>query len=388
MKNIALAAALAASFANATVLKVPVFTEKDATRKRIAIGLEEWATGFKEPTDIQFVPGDHDKVLVLEKGGTLNLVSRKDPKQRSVILKLAVKTSSEMGLLGLAFHPDFARNRKIYLNTNPEAGPKKTRIAEWVLDLKSFKAAQERVLLEVAQPYPNHKAGQLVFGPDKMLYIGLGDGGFADDPQNHGQRTDVLLGKILRLDVTPEGKRPYTIPKDNPFRGNARYAPEIWATGIRNPWRYTFDPMNRLIVADVGQNLWEEVTFVTSGSNQGWRIKEASHCFRPAKNCSSKGLSDPWLEYGREDGASITGGYVYSGSSVPALKGKYLFGDFVSGRLWAADLPAAGAEHQTSQDFQSLGRWPIQISTFGRDSEGEVYLTDFSSGTIYRIGPG
>ncbi len=386
MKKIALVVALTAF--SLLALENPEFTGKDASRKRIAVQLQEWATGFKEPTDIQFVPGEPDRVLVLEKPGTIQLVSKKDPKVRSVILKRAVKTASEMGLLGLAFHPDFARNRKIYINYNPEDGAKRTRISECVLDLKTFQAGQERILLEVAQPYPNHKAGQLVFGPDKMLYIGLGDGGFADDPQNHGQRTDVLLGKMLRIDVAADRAKPYRIPTDNPFLANKKYAPEIWATGLRNPWRYTFDATGRLIVADVGQNLWEEVTFVTKGSNQGWRVKEASQCFNPRKNCNATGMSDPWLEYGRDDGASITGGFVYAGNTVPALKGKYVFGDFVIGRIWAADLPAAGSESKTSQTFEALGRWPIQISTFGRDANGEMYVADFPRGVIYRIGPG
>lgn len=385
VKKIVLAVALTA-FSSLAIEK-PEFTGKDVSRKRIAVQLQEWATGFKEPTDVQFVPGDPATVLVLEKAGTLLRVTKQDPKVRSAIWKRPVKTSSEMGLLGMAFHPDFARNRKIYLNYNPEEGAKRTRISELVLDLKTYQAGQERILLEVAQPYPNHKAGQLVFGPDKMLYIGLGDGGFANDPQNHGQRTDSLLGKILRIDVTADAKKPYCIPTDNPFVSDKKYAPEIWAVGIRNPWRYTFDPTGRLIVADVGQNLWEEVTFVTKGSNQGWRVKEASHCFQPEKNCPAAGMNDPWLEYGRDDGASITGGYVYQGKALPALKGKYVFGDYVSGRVWAADLPAAGAENKTTTTFEALGRWPIQISTFGRDGDGEIYLADFSGGAIYRVGP-
>jgi glucose/arabinose dehydrogenase len=191
---------------------------------------------------------------------------------------------------------------------------------------------------------------------------------------------------MLRIDVDArDGKKAYGIPKDNPFLTQKGFAPEVWAWGLRNPWRYTFDPRGRLIVADVGQNKWEEVSVVEAGKNHGWRVKDASHCYRPDHGCSSKGFTDPWLEYGRADGGSITGGYVYTGSQIPPLKGKYIFGDFVSGRLWAATLPKTGMESKTTREFSALGRWPISPSTFGRSPDGEVLVGDFTRGIVYRV---
>ena len=385
MRKIYLAVSLLASVGFGA--RVPEFAGRDVQRPRISVQLLDWASGLPQITEIAFIPGS-DRVLVLLKQGELWSLSRSNPNDRVKLLRLDVLTSSEMGLLGLAFHPRFAQNRKIYLNYNPGKGNRRTRIAEWLLATDSTPPTGERVLLEIPQPYPNHKGGKLLFGSDGYLYIGMGDGGLAADPHGNGQSLKALLGKMLRIDVdTRSAGKPYGIPASNPFVTEKKYAPEIWALGLRNPWRYTFDPRGRLIVADVGQNLWEEVSIVESGKNYGWRIKEASHCFHPDTNCPTKGLTDPWLEYGRDDGASITGGYVYTGKAIPALKGKYLFGDFVSGRIWAADPPASGQESIHSQDFSALGKWNISLSTFGQDPEGEVYVADFARGTIRKIAP-
>ncbi len=365
----------------------PVFDGKDSSRSRIAVGLVEWANRFAEVTDIQFVPGDKDRVVVVQKNGRALLVLRSKPDKRTEILNVSVLTTSELGLLGWAFHPRFAQGeRKIYINYNPATGMRRTRIAEWELEGATFQAVKERVLLEVNQPYPNHNAGQLAFGADGKLYIGLGDGGFRADPHNHGQRPDSLLGKLLRIDVdTRSDKKPYGLPKDNPFLGDKSFRPEIWAWGIRNPWRFSWDSLNRMLVGDVGQDKWEEVNIVQAGKNYGWRQREAAHCFNPTKDCITSGMTDPWLEYDREDGASITGGYVYTGTKIPALKNKYVFADFVSGRLWAAALPPKGEESKTTRNFEALGRWAMQPSTFGRDSDGEIYVADFSKGAIYLL---
>ncbi len=365
---------------------IPTFSDLDANRSRIAVSLEVWAKGFSEVTDIVFPPDDADHVYVLEKSGNLFHVSRLHPEKRAMVLHLDVSTASELGLLGLAFHPRFSQNRKIYLNYNPAQGSRRTVVSEWLLPADTHRPVAERVLLQVNQPYPNHNGGELLFGPDGMLYVGLGDGGLAGDPKNNGQKLGALLGKILRIDVDKtSGSKAYGIPRDNPFVLDKKAAPEVWALGLRNPWRYTFDPRGRLIVADVGQNRWEEVSIVEAGKNYGWKIKEASHCHTTEKACASKDLIDPWLEYGREDGGSITGGFVYQGKRIPALQGKYVFGDFVSGRIWAADLPGTFAQDKATQVFSALGKWPVAISTFGRDPEGELYVADFSSGTIYKI---
>jgi glucose/arabinose dehydrogenase len=294
-----------------------------------------------------------------------------------------------MGLLGLAFHPQFEDTRLFYLNYTPKETRKTvSRVAEWRWE-KGSAPKEQRVIMEVEQPYQNHNAGALAFGPDGYLYIGWGDGGWADDPHDNAQNPRVLLGKMLRIDVdkAPPGKS-YRVPDDNPFTEDKRYAPEIWALGLRNPWRYSFDSRGRLIVADVGQNEWEEISIVEKGVNYGWRIKEASHCFNPPRDCAKQiELRDPITEYGRDDGQSITGGYEYKGNKIPPLAGHYVFGDFVSGRIWALRTPEKPTATVRREDFTALGRWPIAISTFGQDSAGEIFVADFSGGVIYQLCP-
>lgn len=333
-------------------------------------------------------------MLVLEKTGALKYHRLSDGKG-GTLLQLPVLKESEQGLLGLAFHPRFVENRKFYLNTVVSVnGKDHTRVAEWTFSgtgpLEESTPTGEKVLLEQLQPYANHNAGQLAFGSDGMLYIGFGDGGWRDDPLKAGQDKKSWLGKMLRIDVDKASPPlPYGIPADNPFVGHAETRPEIFALGLRNPWRYSFSPDGRLIVADVGQNTWEEVSLVSKGANLGWSVKEASHCFPPESTCRSEGLLDPIFEYGRGDGQSITGGYVYTGTRVPGLAGKYVFGDFVSGRIWALDLPAPTAAPRLipASESAALGKWPLLISTFGRDTKGELYVADFGSGKIFRLGP-
>ena len=339
----------------------------DPATARLSVGLQPVAQGLTEVTDIQFPPGDTSRMLVLRKTGQLHLV---DPATgaEQVVHQLDVPTRSEQGLLGLAFHPRWPQDPRVFLNSIVAlpAGDA-TRIASWVADPQTLALSGEQVLLEVPQPYANHNAGQLAFGPDGRLYVGLGDGGWADDPHDHGQNRETLLGSMLRLDV--DGALPPV--------------PETFAIGLRNPWRYSFTPDGRLVVADVGQNTWEEVSLVPEGSNMGWKLREGRHCFPPdVKDCATEGLVDPVFEYGHDVGISITGGYVYTGSAIPELAGKYLAGDFGSGRMWALELPEqAGGQARA----WSLGKWPIQLSTFGRDPAGEVYVADFGRGTVYRI---
>lgn len=365
----------------------PTFEGADAVRPRIKIRLLEIAKGFVQPTDIQFPPGDDETLVVLEKTGTAYWVARTG-QERGEIFKVTVNTDSEAGLLGLAFHPKFTHNGKFYVNSTPvERGRLLTRISEWSVAPGRVRMAarQEHVLLEVEQPYPNHNAGQLAFGPDGYLYIPLGDGGWRGDPHENAQNPGVLLGKFLRIDIDrPAQSRAYGIPPDNPFIANHGYRPEIWALGLRNPWRFSFDPHDRLIVADVGQDKWEEIDIVTRGGNYGWDEREATHCYEPEMGCKREGYIDPVYEYGHDEGQSVTGGFVYTGRALPALAGKYVFGDFVAGRIWAFDLPADG---QRVQKVYALGRWPLLISTFGRDASGELYVADFGLGGIYRLAP-
>ena len=296
-----------------------------------------------------------------------------------------VLAGGERGLLGLAFHPDYAQNGFFYVNYTDRAGNGDTIIARYTVsasDPNRADPASARILLTIDQPFSNHNGGQLQFGRDGYLYIGMGDGGSGGDPQNNAQNPARLLGKMLRIDV--DGGDPYGIPPTNPFVGQAGVRPEIWATGLRNPWRFSFDRITAdLWIADVGQGDVEEIDFQPAssrgGENYGWRIKEGSECFNP-RNCSSAGLVDPVVEYGHTNGAcSVTGGYVYRGSRTPRLTGTYIYGDYCNGVIWGAKRNASGAI-----TTRVLIDTNLFISTFGEDANGEVYVADHN-GAIYRL---
>ena len=363
----------------------PRFEGPDATRPRLAISLTPVVVGLHEPTDFQAVPGQDTRAVVLEKGGEAWMVSLADG-TRSRWLSVQVLTASEQGLLGLAFHPDFARNGRFFLDYVAEVdGADRTVIAEWHVDPARPVYAHPtpvRTVLHLAQPYANHNGGQIAFGPDGKLYVGLGDGGAANDPHGNGQNLSTLLGSMLRLDVDASE----TAPPDNPFVGRPGARPEIWAHGLRNPWRFSFAPDGRLVVGDVGQNHFEEVTILGRGDNAGWARREADHCFPSGRACSSEGLVEPIYSYPHAEGQSVTGGVVYTGGAVPGLFGRYVFGDFVSGRLWALDLPPPGGARAPA--IHALGRFSILPSAFGRDARGEVYVVDYGAGRVLRIGPG
>jgi glucose/arabinose dehydrogenase len=367
----------------------PGFLGKDEPRKRIAIDLRVVAQGLVQPTAAEFVPGEPDTVVVLQKEGALRRVTL--PKgDVADVATLEVTSASEQGLLGLAFHPAFEKNRRFFLHlTVKDGGKDLSRIEEWKAAKPFASAAPTRVrtVLELEQPYANHNGGHLLFGPDGKLYVGFGDGGYRADPHNNGQSLGTLLGKMLRLDVdeVTAGKG-YAVPIDNPLIEKAGARPEIWAIGLRNPWRYTFDPKGRLVVADVGQDAFEEVGFVTAGDNAGWVHREGRHCFQPKEACESKGLRDPFVEYGRDEGQSVTGGVVARGDAVPGLKGLYVFGDFVSGRLWAVALPDTVEEKPAQVEPQSLGKWPVLPVHFFNDPTGDVWVLDFS-GKMMRLTP-
>lgn len=364
-----------------------VFDKLDLDRARLNIRLRPVADGFKEPVDIQFPPGESERMVVVEKGGAAWLLSGEGFSERSRFLSLAVLTTSEQGLLGLAFHPSFAHNGRFFTNAtvdHPQGAH--TQITEWRVASSSAPWRPERVgeVLAVPQPYGNHNAGQLAFGPDGYLYIGLGDGGWADDPHGNGQNGQTLLGSMLRIDV--DGARPYAIPADNPFVGNPQVRDEAFAIGLRNPWRYSFSPEGRLIVADVGQNTAEEIHIVAAGDNLGWAQREGRACF-PAEvtDCATQGLVEPIYTYGREDGVSITGGHVVADAAAGALAGRYVFGDFASGRLWALELPDSVRAGDPEVSVHSLGRWGVLLSAFGLDDRGRLFLADYAAGAIYRV---
>jgi glucose/arabinose dehydrogenase len=252
----------------------------------------------------------------------------------------------------------------------------------------------ERNLLTIDQPFPNHNGGQLQFGPaDGMLYIGMGDGGSAHDPMGNGQNFKSLLGKMLRIDVTP--RQGYGIPKDNPFVGDDKYAPEIWATGMRNPWRFSFDEQTGLLyAADVGQDIWEEIDVIEKGKNYGWRVREGFHELHSVSDPPE--FAEPIFEYehGTKDkrmAASVTGGYVYWGKKLPALAGCYVFADYVDGRMWAiryegGKVVASDVIVDPKNPEKNGGQRPTQPAGFGVGPDGELYMLD-ANGPVYRIAP-
>jgi len=366
----------------------PRFDGNDTSRKMLPVQLSPVLKGLERPTDIQFPPGRSDVAVVLQKNGEATVVSISTSTELSTLLSLTPPTNSEQGMLGFAFHPSFnASGGRAFLHHTVKIDDgKASRISEMQIQIQDsvWTAAPLTTVLELLQPYANHNAGQIVFGPDGMLYIGWGDGGWRDDPHGHGQNTSTWLGSMLRIDVdNPQDGLPYGIPSDNPFVGRDGFRPEMWAVGLRNPWRFTFDDKGRMILADVGQNLWEEVDLVKAGDNLGWDRREGRHCFEPAENCGSEGLVDPIYEYGHGmDGASITGGFQWTAAEPAVLHGRYIFGDFVKGRIWALDLP------DTVKDVgaaTALGRFDILLSTFGRDAAGRVYVGDYKGGAVYRI---
>ena len=364
---------------------VPRFSEDDAGRTQAAIHLQPVLTGSSQPTEMLFFPGSDTQGLLLEKGGTLQRFDLAKGRLDTV-MHVDVSTESEQGLLGAALHPDFTTNDRLFLHTSEKRGAEKVGVvSEWRYN--AGQPERTRTVIEVDQPYANHNGGSIAFGPDGYLFIGLGDGGWRDDPHNHGQNGTTLLGSMLRIDVGNAARENgYTIPADNPWVGHADVADEAWAIGLRNPWKFSFTPSGDLIVADVGQNAFEEVNLVRAKANLGWNDREASHCFPEGRDCSTEGLTDPIYEYPHREGKSITGGYVSTSSSVPAIKGLYVFGDFVTGRLWAIDVPEAA--DGTQVPATALGQWPVLPSTFARSASGRLYVTDFGSGTVFRIDAG
>ena len=364
----------------------PSFDGNDKERKQIPIRLVEIAKGLTQPTEVVFLKKNLGSVLVLEKPGSLIWYNLRNH-SKSVIHTFKVRQNSELGLLGAALHPNFPRDKRIFIHYNPRNTAQTTsRISSFVLETSKGQArlSKEKIILTVSQPFSNHDGGHLAFGPDGYLYIGLGDGGSRDDPNKAGQDLTTLLGKMLRIDINTT-KKPYLIPHDNPFIGQKKIRPEIWAFGLRNPWRYSITKNGLIIAGDVGQDNWEEITVIAKGENHGWRIYEGSDCYLDKGKCQSLKHTKPRIVYSRSDGTSVTGGYLYQGTNQ-AIKNHYLFGDFTSGRIWAVPMNQLLTNKTIpSKKLIALGRWPINISSFGRDTEGRVYTLDFSGGKIYRI---
>ncbi|MYA53294.1 MAG: glucose dehydrogenase [Dehalococcoidia bacterium] len=342
--------------------------------------------------DLIDVP-EHDLFLIVLQKGRVLSVDRDGPydEPRTVLdHREATVCCGEQGLLSIALDPDFAANGYVYAHYNPSAEPGRTWLSRFettggggalVIDPES-----ELVLLRVRQPFTNHNGGTVLFGPDGMLYLGLGDGGAADDPYGHGQDFATYLGSIIRIDVrgaSPE--RPYDIPSDNPFLEDDGALPETWAYGLRNPWRMSFDRETGLLwAADVGQNRIEEISIIEAGGNYGWNIMEGSRCFLPETGCDRTGLVLPVWEYSHDDGCSITGGFVYRGQAVPELYGWYVYSDFCSDRIWAIDAETAA----TGGFVAPIVLWegePALVVSFAEDRDGELYVISFDGEGIYRV---
>jgi len=341
-------------------------------------------SGFNSPVDIQFPDDGSGRLFVVEQAGRI-LIVEKGQIIAPAFLDIRDRVGSagnEQGLLGLAFHPDFKDNPYFYVNYIDQNG--NTVIARFQANGDTADAASEKDLLHVSQPYPNHNGGKVTFGPDGYLYLGLGDGGSEGDPQGNGQNTNVLLGKILRINV--DHGDPYTIPSDNPFvSGGGK--PEIWAYGLRNPWRFSFDKKtDSLYIADVGQDTWEEVDVVTgnpAGLNYGWNYYEGMHPYS-GQPPAGMNFTFPVAEYNHQGGrCSITGGYVYRGA-MPEWQGVYLYGDFCSGTIWGL-IHSPDPQSQTPWLSQALFETHASITTFGQDPSGEIYFAD-RGGTIYLLG--
>ena len=346
--------------------------------------LEPFARGFRQPLDFRQAADGSDRLYVVEKAGIVRVLHGSQPVERPFldIRSIVGAGGSEQGLLGLAFDPQYVANGYFFVNYTDRQGD--TVVARYQVsgDPEVADAASAAVILTQKQPFANHNGGNLMFGPDGYLYIGFGDGGSGGDPMGNGQSGGTWLGKLLRINVHADF--PYTVPEDNPFVATPGMLPEIWGLGLRNPWRYTFDrATGDLYIGDVGQGVWEEIDFVpvgSSGSNFGWNVGEGNHCFKPA-NCDLAPFVPAAAEYshGRGD-CAVVGGYVYRGAAYPAMQGTYLYADECSGRVWSLARTADGA-----WTTAELGRTGINISSFGEDDAGELYVTGFGDGVVYRV---
>ncbi len=355
------------------------------------ISLEPLADGFTRPATIANAGDGSGRLFIVEQGGAIWIVRDGERLEQPFldIGELVSARGNEQGLLGLAFHPRYAESGLLfvyYTDTDGDDTLARYRVSE---NADAADQGSAVVLLSVEDPAANHNGGQLAFGPDGYLYVALGDGGGGGDSFGNGQNLGTLLGSILRIDVDGEGDhegRPYGIPADNPFVGREDARPEIWAWGLRNPWRFSFDrETGDLYIADVGQNAVEEVNVQPAGSpggeNYGWNTMEGADCFR-AQRCDQSGLTLPAATYRHgsdEGGCSITGGYVYRGQAMPQLAGAYLYSDYCTGNLWALRRAGGG------WDNQLLGRLDMNPSSFGEDEAGELYVADHRGGVVYRV---
>ncbi|MGH7507730.1 MAG: PQQ-dependent sugar dehydrogenase, partial [Longimicrobiales bacterium] len=341
--------------------------------------------GLGSPVHLTAPAGD-DRLFIVEQEGRIRIIE--DGELRSTpFLDLTdrVRAGGERGLLSMAFHPDYTTNHTFFVYYTDRDGDTRVERYTTTADPAVADPSSASLVLAVDQPFSNHNGGLLTFGPDGMLYIGLGDGGSGGDPHGHGQNRATLLGSILRVDV--DGDEPYAIPPDNPFVSTASARPEIWAYGLRNPWRFTIDAASGdLYIADVGQGQWEEVNVVDAtagGLNFGWNLMEGAHCFA-SDNCDRDGLVLPVLEYDHGDGCSVTGGLVYRGTTIPEIVGHYFYADYCAGWVRSFRWDGQAVVDEREWSFGSIG----EIYAFGEDAAGELYvLASGSNGAVHLIEP-
>ncbi len=352
------------------------------------VGLEAVATGLNNPLYLTAPPGDTDRLFIVEQGGTIRIVKGgtllPDP-----FLDISDRVSSggERGLFALAFDPGYGSNGRFVVHYTDTSGNTRLSVFHVSADPDRADPASETIVFTAQQPFSNHNGGQILFGPDGYLYLGLGDGGGSGDPEGNGQKITDRLADILRLDLSSGATA--VPPADNPFVGRADAEPAVWSYGLRNPWRFSFDRgTGDLYIADVGQNAWEEVDVATvaggigKGVNYGWNRMEGAHCYATSP-CDTTGLALPVLEYDHGQGCSITGGYVYRGAAIPALQGHYFYGDYCKG--WVRSFRV--------QDGQAVdqAQWPTlapggPVLSFGEDEAGELYVLS-GSGSVFRMVP-
>ena len=346
---------------------------------------------FSSPVGVRSADDGTNRMFVVEQSGVIKVFENNDAVTSARIFldfRDSVTSGGETGLLGLAFHPQHETNGYFYINYTWQTDSLRTVIARFSVsasDPDSADPTSQQVLFRVTQPYSNHNGGDLAFGPDGFLYMALGDGGSGGDPHNNAQNRSTLLGKILRIDVdTPGDGLPYGIPPGNPFTGNVNgWREEIFAYGLRNPWRFSFDPVTGFLwCGDVGQGAREEIDRIENGENYGWRIMEGTLCYNPSTGCDTTGLTLPIWDYGRTSGASITGGYVYRGQNIPALVGFYVYGDFISGRIWGLKYNGPGSVTNVDLDTLSAN----SVTSFGVDEPGELYCCTLG-GEVFRFKP-
>jgi glucose/arabinose dehydrogenase len=354
----------------------------------VGLELEVVVDGLDQPLEVATPGDDSGRLFVVEQAGRIRTVEDGRLVDEPFLdIRERISSGGERGLLGLAIHPAFPTDPRLFVNYTDVNGD--TVVAEYRVDGAGSAAdpASERVLLQIDQPYPNHNGGAVVFGPDGMLYLATGDGGSGGDPHGNGRNLGTLLAKILRIDVdaTPsDGDAAYGIPPDNPFVDVSDARPEIWLTGLRNPWRMRFDgETGNLWIGDVGQGAWEEIDVSpagTGGLDFGWNIMEGFECFEPASGCDETGLTLPVAAYGHDLGCAVIGGVVVRDPDQPLLDGGYLFSDSCSGNLWLLD---AGVTER--QEAILVERTDRGISSIGLDADGTVLATDLSSGELLRV---